>query len=112
MKKEDYEAIQEQHEIIKYDLAKLIDLISLAMHKEEACGVLIGFDDPLAELNRRIQVRLEHYTTELAAPVVGDPKCPRCGSKNLRFLQHSGLFDCLDCPAVFERPSTGPESAT
>ena len=108
----DCREIQEQLEIVKYDIAKLANLIDLATVKAKFKDPLKGFDDPSAELNRNVQRRLEHYATEPVAPVEGDPKCPHCGSKNVHFLQHSKLFDCYDCPAVFEHPSTGPESAT
>jgi ribosomal protein S27AE len=108
MKKEDYTAISKV-------LKQVIDDLEQLARKLEFAALIPDIERGPYDsyrVNQDTQRRLEHYAIEQASPVAGDPKCPRCGSKNLLFLQHSGLFDCIDCSAVFEQPSTGPESAT
>jgi rubredoxin len=61
-----------------------------------------------------VQQRLEHYATELAAPVKGDPKCPFCRGKTFWTLAFSSLVICSRCGLIFDESlaDTGPESAT
>jgi len=76
---------------------------------------MMSDDMPVSfQIQSDIQRRLEHYATEPATPVKGEPKCPHCREKKFQVVPFSSLIICLRCGKIFDESlaDIGPESAT